>query len=305
MRERYALICVPVATLWSSPESPRPIDAPALGDHPDYQKWLGQMTKEQTIALCTDKRIQTQALFGESVRIEEERQGWMRITIPAQPTLKSRAGYPGWLPRAQITERCLCPSIPMRNIIVHQQLAPLKLTTGRLLELSYATFLPLIGRTDDQLTVATPLGMASLRTKDCVLPQQQRPRTGIEIVRDGAQFMNLAYLWGGTSSFGFDCSGFCYAVFRANGYLIPRDAADQYRRGVIIENGAERPGDLLFFAEQEGRGRVHHVGIYAGSQQMLHSPTPGAAVSLTRLPGTDYARELCGIRRYWQPRDSG
>lgn len=300
MSDRYAQICVPVATLWTSPESPRPIDAPALGAHPDCQKWLDQMTREQTIALCTEKRIQTQALFGEKVRIEEEQQNWIKVTVPAQLTMKNNIGYPGWLPRAQLKKIGSHSFGPKQNVIVHKSLASLTLASGRLLQLSYATFLPLLSQTGDQLTVASPLGAATLRTKDGVLPEQQEPSAGHAIVSDAAQFMNLPYLWGGTSGFGFDCSGLCYAVFRANGYLIPRDAADQYRQGVAIEKSAAQPGDLLFFADQAGRGCVHHVGIYAGSQQMIHSPTPGAFVSLTRLPGTYYARELCGVRRYWQ-----
>lgn len=300
MPDRHALICVPVATLWSSPESPRPIDAPALDAHPDCQKWLEHMTKEQTIALCTEKRIQTQALFGEKVCIEEERRNWLKVTVPAQLTQKNRAGYSGWLPRVQLEERHLLSKTSQPFAVVHERLAPLTLASGRVLLLSYATFLPLLARTNDQLTVATPLGVASLRTKDCAPSEYQRQKDGLTIVNDAAHFMNLPYLWGGTSGFGFDCSGFCYAIFRVNGYLIPRDAVDQFHHGMTIEMSAVQPGDLLFFADQEGHGRVHHVGIYAGSQQMIHSPTPGARVSLTPLTGTFYARELCGIRRYWR-----
>ncbi|MDI5789837.1 NlpC/P60 family protein [Bacillus licheniformis] len=31
-------------------------------------------------------------------------------------------------------------------------------------------------------------------------------------------------------------------------------------------------GRFTVFAYEEGRGRVHHVGIYCGNGEMLHSP---------------------------------
>ncbi|MCY8381552.1 NlpC/P60 family protein, partial [Bacillus haynesii] len=46
-------------------------------------------------------------------------------------------------------------------------------------------------------------------------------------------------------------------------------------------------------------GRVHHVGIYCGNGQMLHSPKTGKSIEVIPLKGTIYEKELCAIRRYF------
>ena len=56
------------------------------------------------------------------------------------------------------------------------------------------------------------------------------------------------------SAWGYDCSGFAYATHQANGYLIPRDATDQARKGKEVGLDSIQPGDLLFFAYEKGKG---------------------------------------------------
>ena len=59
---------------------------------------------------------------------------------------------------------------------------------------------------------------------------------------------------------------------KANGYIIPRDAHDQAEAGKRIALNEMEPGDLLFFAYEEGKGSIHHVGIYYGEGKLIHSP---------------------------------
>ncbi|MCQ2009102.1 NlpC/P60 family protein [Sporolactobacillus sp. STSJ-5] len=89
-------------------------------------------------------------------------------------------------------------------------------------------------------------------------------------------------------------------MFYAGGYLIPRDADDQSILGKAVSFENVLPGDLLFFAYERGKGYVHHVGIYVGNGKMIHSPTPGAIISITELKESKYEEELCTIRRYWK-----
>jgi cell wall-associated NlpC family hydrolase len=52
-----------------------------------------------------------------------------------------------------------------------------------------------------------------------------------------------------------------------------------------------QPGDLVFFARG---GRIHHVGIYIGGGNFIHSPRSGDVVKITPLSSrSDYA----GARR--------
>ncbi|MFT8870694.1 MAG: C40 family peptidase [Sporolactobacillus sp.] len=292
-----AVISTPVATLWRMPDAVRPVDAAALLPQADMAAWLSSMSCADTIALCSEKRTETQALFGERILIIEEKNGWANVRIPAQPSSKDKDGYPGWMPSCQLT----VGKLPLtERISVTNKLADLRLKTGRTLRLSYGTLLPLLHESPDTFVVNTPLGEGQINRSDACLYDRRAPLSGRDILRQATRFLHLPYLWAGMSAWGYDCSGFSYNMLRACGYTIPRDAADQAKSGTEIDKAAMQPGDLLFFAYDKGSGEIHHVGICAGHGAMLHSPTPGKKVSLTTLSGTTLEAELCTVRRFWQ-----
>ena len=61
-----------------------------------------------------------------------------------------------------------------------------------------------------------------------------------------------------------------------------------------------RPGDLIFF--RHGKGKVSHVGIYLGNQKMLHSPSPGKKVEITRIDQDYWKKRYAGARAVVQER---
>jgi SH3-like domain-containing protein len=100
--------------------------------------------------------------------------------------------------------------------------------------------------------------------------------TGDNIVRSASTFTGLPYLWGGSSSKGFDCSGFSQTVYYLNGIILLRDASLQELHGMKVDisqgYGQLKPGDLLFFGTKENsKLHVTHVAVYIGDSEYIHS----------------------------------
>ena len=92
-----------------------------------------------------------------------------------------------------------------------------------------------------------------------------------ERLRDLAlRFVNTAYLWGGKSVFGIDCSGFSQQVFKMLGVPLLRDAYLQADQGESVQNLASaNTGDLAFFDNEAGR--ITHVGILLNGGEIIHA----------------------------------
>ena len=106
---------------------------------------------------------------------------------------------------------------------------------------------------------------------------------GKQIVEYALQYEGCAYVWGGTSPDGFDCSGFTTYVFRHFGIQLNRVADDQRKNGVKVDNSALQPGDLLCFFS--GGDYVGHVGIYIGNNRFIHASTYTTGVIISELSG--------------------
>jgi len=94
------------------------------------------------------------------------------------------------------------------------------------------------------------------------------PKTFDEIIALAHQFQGLPYIWGGTSSEGYDCSGYIQTLFKQMGVLLPRDSRPQSDSDKLLKLDAPTlPGDILFW----GRTNIGHVGLYLGKERFIHS----------------------------------
>jgi cell wall-associated NlpC family hydrolase len=112
------------------------------------------------------------------------------------------------------------------------------------------------------------------------------------LTRNAMRFIGTPYVFGGTTSSGFDCSGYVQHVFAMVGVRVPRTADAQFYAAHKIKNGA-RPGDLVFF--QTYLPGPSHVGIYLGSGKFVHSSSHGVMVS--RISDRYWANRYLGIKR--------
>lgn len=84
------------------------------------------------------------------------------------------------------------------------------------------------------------------------------------------KFLNTAYLWGGKSVFGIDCSGYTQSVYKFLNIHLLRDAQQQATQGELVGFLQQaRCGDLAFFDDDEGR--IIHVGILLNPDEIIHA----------------------------------
>lgn len=295
---------VQVATVWTSPISARTLDTPGITNPTNIDKWIDSLTYQTNVALCDENRVQSQLLYGEAVIITETKDDWAHVVVPTQPSKKDIRGYPGWVPMRQLIQVNKQDWQSEYTAAVVDDKVWLESENGNnVLKLSYMTTLPVIDDFSDRVKVNTPHGAGFLPKKSVtIFPSNYglEKQEGHKLVKDGERYVGLDYFWGGMSSFGYDCSGFAYAMHKANGYQIPRDADDQADAGEKVPYDQLLPGDLIFFAYEEGKGNLHHVGFYYGDGKMLHSPQTGKGIEIIALRGTKYEKELCAATRYWQ-----
>jgi cell wall-associated NlpC family hydrolase len=306
---RTVYVDVAVATAWVAPGMDRPVDAPAVGDPVDIRKWTADMTLGQRADLVG--RLETQALYGNPVRILERQGDWVRVAVAGQPTPRDPYGYPGWVPARQLTAGTAFGALRGTRPFAMVTAATAWLSTdpaGRHheMELSADTRLPVLARTGSAVLVATPdRGGRWLPARDVSVYDRAAdiPRpNGTDLVRTAKMFAGLHYLWAGTSSFGFDCSGFTHTVYDLNGITIPRDATAQKAGGTPVAEDRLQPGDLIFYAHDHGAGTVHHVGMYIGDGYEIDAPgnsaTQESPLEIVRVDRHRYADEYAGAARY-------
>ncbi|TDD57144.1 peptidoglycan endopeptidase [Kribbella antibiotica] len=102
-----------------------------------------------------------------------------------------------------------------------------------------------------------------------------------KVLKEAAKLKGTPYRYGGTTTRGFDCSGYTGYVYSKSGKKMPRTSRQQYAATTHISAKAAKPGDLIFF--KNGGGSVYHVGIYAGKGLLWHSSKPGTPIQKGKI----------------------
>lgn len=117
---------------------------------------------------------------------------------------------------------------------------------------------------------------------------------GAEIVSTAKTLMGIAYVFGGTSPSGFDCSGLLQYVFKLNGVTIPRLADEQYNLGRKAQKNQLSAGDLVFFTTYTSG--VSHCGIYVGDGKFLHASS-SRGVTINSLDDEYWRARFVGAKK--------
>jgi len=114
------------------------------------------------------------------------------------------------------------------------------------------------------------------------------------IISNAMDYIGVPYVFGGTSPYGFDCSGYVQYVFANAGISLPRTADVQYEVGSPISTTELVEGDLVFFSTYTYG--ASHVGIYLGDSNFIHASS-SRGITVDSLGSSYWSSHYIGARR--------
>ncbi|MCY8399231.1 LysM peptidoglycan-binding domain-containing protein [Bacillus haynesii] len=109
-----------------------------------------------------------------------------------------------------------------------------------------------------------------------------------KLVSDAKALIGTPYKWGGTSTSGFDCSGFVWYILNKQTNVARTNTVGYWNSMKNVSSPAV--GDFVFFTTyQPGPS---HMGVYIGNNQFVHAGSDGVTIS-------DMTNS------YWKPRYLG
>ena len=217
----------------------------------------------------------TQTVMGAPVKILKKRDGYYYC--------KMEDGYLGWVSTFSI----LAGDEQRLNRWKNSSLGVYNRVDGRIFHQQDRRSMPLsdivlssrvriLESGSEWSRVEMPDGRTGYLPTDHLLPMEQFQSATLgerDLVELARKMLGIPYTWGGTSTKGFDCSGFTQTIYKMNGVLLPRDANMQVEEGTGVDTSNQfthlQPGDLLFFGRKPER--ITHVGMYIGDQEFIHS----------------------------------
>ena len=218
-----------------------------------------------------DSDVVSQAIYGSNVQVLEQQEGWAHV--------RTADDYTGWIAPGQ-----LHTGAPYATSgTVAQVVSPFAHIYREADVTRHAPLLTVPFETKLEVT-APPAANArwiAVRLADDRAGWIQSGDVGGDVkpidipamLALARKFQGVPYTWGGTSSFGYDCSGFAQMLERRRGVLMPRDAQPQAEWSGVTPVAREdlRPGDLVYFGSSEKH--ITHTGIYLGDNKFISATT--------------------------------
>ena len=247
-----------------------------------------------------DSEVVSQAIYGAGVGVIEERPGWWHVRTPDD--------YTGWIQSADAHrlgpgEKVYASAgrvARVESLFAHIYSEPNVTKRRPLITVPFETRLEVIAEPEHdwhwlQVRLVDDRSGWLQRGDVSFDSQPLSIEAAIELSR---RFLGLPYTWGGTSSFGYDCSGFTQMLCRRRGVVMPRDADLQAAwQGVVPVRREElKPGDLLFFGS--AADHITHTGMYIGEGKFINATTwTHPVIQICDLSDPHWTRLLVACRR--------
>lgn len=208
--------------------------------------------------------LQTEALFGETIRIFEIRDGWAWGQILTD-------GYVGYFPLEALSPGLLEPTHRVSNLrtFIYEEA---NLKSPPIALISMMSLVTVIGREGDFVELADK----GYIYHSHVVPVEEKRQDFVSVA---TQFVGTPYLWGGRTSLGLDCSALIQIALLATGQFSRRDS--DLQAGSLGELLATtdisqlKRGDLVFWSG--------HIGVMVDGETLLHSNAYHMEVALEPL----------------------
>ena len=248
--------------------------------------------------------VVSQAIYGSNVHLIEARGEWSRIETPDH--------YRGWTPSRYL--RIVLagdgyasggPTVQVESLFANIYADPDVTKHKAVITVPFEVKLEIVpeeakaksAQHDGWIHVRLP-GMTNAWIQAGDVTTDSKPLSIPQSIELAKRFLGLPYLWGGRSSFGYDCSGFTQMLVRARGLEMPRDADKQAAWSGVTRVGRKdlQPGDLLFFGSSEKE--IDHTGMYIGDGQFIQAATNDhPVIQISRLDDQPWTRLLVACRR--------
>ena len=243
-----------------------------------------------------DADVVSQAIYGSNVGLVERREGWARI--------RTADDYTGWTPlSALLPGKAYAASgrvAEVASLFAHIYREAAVTVHAPLVTVPFESRLEVVAEPAGQerwLEVRLPDGRRGwVQAGDIAF--DAKPLGIPEMIEFSKRFLGLPYTWGGTSSFGYDCSGFAQMLVRRRGVVMPRDAQPQadWSGAAPVERNDLKPGDLLYFGESAKK--ITHTGVYLGDGKFINAATwVTPVVQIDDLNDAHWSRLLVAMRR--------
>lgn len=204
-----------------------------------------------------DSEMVTQQLFGECCMVTERFKGhWVKIICKYD-------GMEGWCSDSHITE----------IDEAHYRRGERDLTADWVNEVSYNGHMMMLpfGSSLTAMKNGAAIWRKNLvNYKGKVWSPYDVTLNAKNIKQVAFTFLNTAYLWGGKSVFGVDCSGYVQSIYKCMGIPLLRNARQQVNEGELVGFLEEATcGDLAFFDDENGN--INHVGMLLNTHEIIHA----------------------------------